>query len=790
MDSCLKFYRTHTGVRELATMSEVDERKSTQLDSLEARLRELENKYADLEKRYKSNPTNDKGKYAQSESDDTSTNEVTQRFRILVNRYDSSSGERKDFEPKDSDAASKDKQSTKYAWQLRKVIDQDEEDYSEIEIFGKPLRDLLQRLLHHYPYHLFLGDIVILVSPYEPLVHNWCLLYKETAKDGGDENEKIARNDLKEMMETIRQGSGDPKLDEYFKVRESLRASRSITFSNLWTIFPPGMLVYGRPFMKQPQVFIVMENDLTWPVFNPRSHTHKTWELGCFTYDWTGQRFKRRLIKLRIDSFEGQKPIATLPIQPWEGMEKANDIKKQLLERGRIFRKYCTLPSERRLFKYAGKAIVNRSGIRGVVPDMDRDMDDDTIIRRRNYLHRSIYPNDTSNTEPNYSTINSDVMIDFESFYKYGPPFSSIGSLQVDDEKGECDCFDCHKNQALQDNYRTRYDEKTGDECEEWEDLQFMLCAPRVLGYVLRDKTWAQLDVNLVNPIATGGADDAFMNKLKLAGPENGRNTKELLMGLVKNHGISESSNWSHGYQLDDIVADKGKGLIILLYGPPGVGKTSTAQTIAIAAGKPLFSIGVADVGTSAKLVESNLEKIFDLATSWKAVLLIDEADVFLQSRARGELGPTTERNALVSVFLRVLEYYQGIMILTTNQISQFDVAVQSRIHIAIRYEKLKEYQTWAIFKSFMEQYEARGLVDQLDTRMIERWAKGELPKKNFDGRQIRNIVTSAMGIARSAERKMNHDDLLNVVGIMETFKSDLAYQMMQYEDSQKSRFG
>lgn len=57
--------------------------------------------------------------------------------------------------------------------------------------------------------------------------------------------------------------------------------------------------------------------------------------------------------------------------------------------------------------------------------------------------------------------------------------------------------------------------------------------------------------------------------------------------------------------------------------GPPGVGKTSTAETIAAASAKPLFSISVADVGTKARHVEANLAKIFSLATSWQAILLM-----------------------------------------------------------------------------------------------------------------------------------------------------------------------
>lgn len=80
----------------------------------------------------------------------------------------------------------------------------------------------------------------------------------------------------------------------------------------------------------------------------------------------------------------------------------------------------------------------------------------------------------------------------------------------------------------------------------------------------------------------------------------------------------------SHGaVKIDDIVAEKGQGLVFLLYGKPGVGKTSTAQMIARAAQRPLFSIGVAHVGTEGKDVEANLETIFALATRWKAILLM-----------------------------------------------------------------------------------------------------------------------------------------------------------------------
>jgi SpoVK/Ycf46/Vps4 family AAA+-type ATPase len=72
-----------------------------------------------------------------------------------------------------------------------------------------------------------------------------------------------------------------------------------------------------------------------------------------------------------------------------------------------------------------------------------------------------------------------------------------------------------------------------------------------------------------------------------------------------------------------DIVEGKGRGLVILLHGPPGVGKTLTAETLALATRKPLLSVSVAEIGAEPENAETNLDEIFTDATRWKAVLLM-----------------------------------------------------------------------------------------------------------------------------------------------------------------------
>lgn len=146
-----------------------------------------------------------------------------------------------------------------------------------------------------------------------------------------------------------------------------------------------------------------------------------------------------------------------------------------------------------------------------------------------------------------------------------------------------------------------------------------------------------------------------------------GEKQKKLIHGLVRVH-----TTRIDGF--DDIVKGKGRGLIGLLSGKPGCGKTLTAEAVAEVTHKPLYSISAGELGTTADVVERRLLRALELAHMWDAVMLLDEAEVFLQQRTVSDL----QRNALVAIFLRNLEYYQGIMILTTNMAEQCDMALES----------------------------------------------------------------------------------------------------------------
>ena len=71
----------------------------------------------------------------------------------------------------------------------------------------------------------------------------------------------------------------------------------------------------------------------------------------------------------------------------------------------------------------------------------------------------------------------------------------------------------------------------------------------------------------------------------------------------------------------------------------------SRLESVADYTQRPLYTISSGDLGISANVVEEKLSSALDLATSWNAIVLIDEADIFLEERSAYDL----KRNGLVS---------------------------------------------------------------------------------------------------------------------------------------------
>lgn len=174
-----------------------------------------------------------------------------------------------------------------------------------------------------------------------------------------------------------------------------------------------------------------------------------------------------------------------------------------------------------------------------------------------------------------------------------------------------------------------------------------MLLPFRVYGYAILNRKWFPLNINMVSDITPDQMQTTSKGYEDLVLPPG---HKKLLQAIVKNQvrdpkqTSDEREEDSDKFQMD-IVKGKGEGLIILLHGAPGVGKTSTAECVAAQLKRPLLSITCGDLSTDVKQAEEKLLEYCTLAHRWRCVLLLDEADVFLAKRERSDI----TRNALVS---------------------------------------------------------------------------------------------------------------------------------------------
>lgn len=191
--------------------------------------------------------------------------------------------------------------------------------------------------------------------------------------------------------------------------------------------------------------------------------------------------------------------------------------------------------------------------------------------------------------------------------------------------------------------------------------------------------------------------------------------------------------------EFKDIVNGKSGGATVLLAGPPGCGKTLTAEIMAEAEGRALYSVHCSQLGTSADSLEESLQVCFRRAARWNAVLLLDEADVYVSER-----GEDLERNAIVGVFLRVLEYQTNTIFLTTNRAFSIDDAILSRCIARIDYEIPGECDRKRIWQ-IMGDANGCGFEEGVINRAVKRWPAS--------GREIKNMVKLARVLSSDPTR-------------------------------------
>ena len=311
--------------------------------------------------------------------------EESLRYSLVISQWDPQKGEFKDSFTGIKEETYGPPQRSKHAFTFRKLTGlpesesvlrsllrfretrgyaSNEPSTSEVDVHFPPLQKLLGRLTYKAGWP---EEVTKRRSPYAALIHSWDEAQREASKivENEREDDRLARNDLKELLKIISTSSGSVRLDQYFKDRKTLLDEETITFQALWTLFPPGTLVLAKPCHDEPQVFFI---DSCSGFVSDDDDFIAT----CYCNDWNGSEFLRVAFQMTIKTWGGdQKKIAELPFYPLkyydkEGMKREDaikELKSKLIQRGRKYRKFCEAERGKQMFTYSeGDAYFSKQG--------------------------------------------------------------------------------------------------------------------------------------------------------------------------------------------------------------------------------------------------------------------------------------------------------------------------------------------------------------------------------------------------------------------------------------------
>ncbi|KAF4636197.1 hypothetical protein G7Y89_g1892 [Cudoniella acicularis] len=335
-----------------------------------------------------------------------------------------------------------------------------------------------------------------------------------------------------------------------------------------------------------------------------------------------------------------------------------------------------------------------------------------------------------------------------EKFWTYRSKMYVSYSDEEDDDSYEIQSNMSSRFMIDSATYKAMHPSHSTDQIKERDDLgpkkmeedypplkeSFILCLPGTIpGFDMNKKLWTTLDVTRIKPIVW---DDGIFQSLVID-----RRAKELIAALITNRIDAEKGA--------DVVAGKGNGLVFLLHGAPGTGKSLTAESVAEYARKPLYRFTSGELGTDAVEAEKVIKNVYHM-------VLLDEADDLLEQRRVFDM----KRNSIIS----------SILIMTSNRVGTFDEALRSRINLTLSYpplDKSLRLKIWEIFILRLDRTGSHTKSKEIRERLPQ------LAEATMNGRQIRNTISTARQLAMYRREPMGYDHLNAVIeetGKFETY--------------------
>ncbi|KAA8632822.1 hypothetical protein SMACR_02851 [Sordaria macrospora] len=653
-------------------------------------------------------------------------------------------------------------------------------DRTEMVIHSDHLKAALSAVVSYY--REFSPEHGIIRAPYQVLVDHWreLELYKLNQPSCHDaEYADTTTKHIDVLLSFLRATFAERFAAE--RLRQEDPRGAMATFDNFWTLLKPGTVIYrDRNGTLVP--YIVSLVRLAGPYdAQGNGEGDNSYYLEFWNIQYSRGLLRRRMKSCTISAWRGERLINSLSVIPERFVTDAAKVAAENIKLGRLYWELAKQPSymeydgqvtngdrasSGRGYKMTGRVIVDCEG-------WERFGNGDIAPHIRRPRHRG-------------DNLNVDVLPQVMS--KCACPTCSSGG-GGGNKSSSSTSSNGHGNPGQRRSDPSPFvsfdklNPKT-DSLPDNSTLYLHVLSPTVPAFILSERRWAHIHLSGLGPVrpdldafkylvldpaikltvksligrfAAPSSTSSYPSSSPFTAAENSAAKESILSPATASS--SALTPWP-----TDFVRNKGLGRIFLLHGSPGVGKTCTAECISELARRPLLSLTSGDLSTSmsSSSVERRLSYFLELGERFGALVLLDEADVYLERRRTRDL----KRNGLVSVFLRALEYFRGVLFLTTNRVAAFDDAFTSRIHVALYYPELGEEERRRIWGYQFERLERESAPSSSASA-----DGGEGSRKRFyipqstkeyafhhpsvlalkwNGREIRNALQTAVALAET----------------------------------------
>ncbi|KAI8950669.1 hypothetical protein F4801DRAFT_333308 [Xylaria longipes] len=470
---------------------------------------------------------------------------------------------------------------------------------------------------------------------------------------------------------------------------------RKIAFDDIWLIYPPGATVFAK-------------DQGGWRAYkverieSSSSSSSEEMLIHCLYLglDTTGKWLTPKREVLTVRSYSSELPIGDLEVVPNWHFQRRNSLPEKLMERGKKFWEYSRNVNHK---EYYGQAWLRSSR-------------QDPIKIVIDYVTSSKHMNAEENTP---GRIHGGAICITCLGETFGLPSYPI---EAPHDSDVCTRVSQNINRESEDSSKGVHN-------------SLLFCPSRMWAFSLKHKSW---ELILPEDIGDVQHQGNALNQLVMK-PDD----KEKLESALHTYCTDESIKNGN-----DVARGNGGGLTILLHGNPGTGKTFTAECLAAKHGMPLYNITCADLGTDLEVLKKRLREICLRAANWKALLLLDEADMFIQARDMQDL----RQYAVVSTFLHHLDDSEALLFITSARVDRLDQALESRVAMPIHLPDISFESQQTIWKSLIWRLEN---PPEAQKKMWERFIKfgletvDERAYTTMNGRQIKTCITAALTLAR-----------------------------------------